>query len=108
MMDWVYGPVSAYGGSEYLLGHGFEVMGATWHHPRAVAEFATYAARRGLTGMCATTWATPSLREWPLACVLLAGKYFQDPFSPVYDQAHDQAHALAASLAGGHADTRGV
>jgi hypothetical protein len=98
MIDWVYSPVPAYGGTEYLLETGFRVMGATWHTPRAIADFSRYAAQRNLYGMCQTVWSGPTLREWPMVCVLLGGKYFQNPRLTEFDQTVAEAKALALEL----------
>lgn len=98
MADWVYGVTRAYAGTEYLLEHGFRVLGATWNSPRAVADFSRFAADHDLYGMCATTWSGLLMNNWPLDCVLLAGKYFQDPYFPEFDRAAAEAIALAYAL----------
>ena len=98
MIDWVYMPVKEYGGSTYLLEKGFRVMGATWHHPRAVPEFSRFAVSHGLYGMCETTWSAPTYRDLPMVCVLLAGKYFQRPDIANDEQGTSEARARAAAL----------
>ena len=100
MIDWVYAPVKAYGGSDYLRQKGFRVMGATWHDPRAIPGFARYAAQSGLYGMCQTTWAPPRAREIPLVCVLVAARLFADPSAGPYDQVLQEAQALALRASG--------
>lgn len=100
MIDWVYSPVKAYGGTEYLLRHGFPVMGATWHTPAAIVEFSRYAAERRLAGMCQTMWSSQSFRDMPLACVLLAGKCFAHPAGLDTDGTQFESQALARSLEG--------
>ena len=103
MLDWVYSPVAAYGGSDYLLEKGFRVMGSTWHTPRAIADFTRYAVERDLYGMCQTTWANPTLRDWPAIPVLTSGKYFMNPALPDLAQAVSEAEALASALTGDQA-----
>lgn len=103
MIDWVYSPVAAYGSTTYLLDKGFRVMGGLWHQPRAIAEFSRFAAQQGLYGMCQTSWASPSVRDWPMVCVLLAARYFGDPTLADDALVLAEARALAAALADGTA-----
>ncbi|NQU11275.1 family 20 glycosylhydrolase [bacterium] len=98
MVDWVYGAVPGYAGTQYLLNQGFRVMGATWNSPRAVANFARFAADHNLYGMCATTWGGMLARNWPLDCVLLAAKLFQDPAVADFDRVAAEAAALAHGM----------
>lgn len=100
MVDWVYGAVQEYVGTQYFLDQGFRVMGATWNTRQAVAEFARFAADHRMYGMCATTWSGMLLNNWPLDCVLLGAKYFQDPNYPDYIGAVEEAKALAYEMAG--------
>ncbi|MHB0938867.1 MAG: family 20 glycosylhydrolase [Armatimonadota bacterium] len=100
MIDWVYSPVQAYGGTEYLREKGFRVMGATWHDPRAIAEFSRYAAQMGLYGMCQTLWAGPTLQELPAACLFLGGKYFAEPMLTDHARVLAEAKAFAAAMTG--------
>jgi len=98
MIDWVYSPVAAYGGTDYLLEKGFRVMGATWHSPRAIADFSRFAAERNLYGMCQTVWADPILRDWPMIPVLVSGKYFMNPLLEDFAGIVEEAQALASAL----------
>lgn len=100
MIDWVYNPVQAYGGSEYLREKGFRVMGATWHDPRAIARFSRYAAQVGLYGMCQTLWAGPTLQELPALSLFLGGKYFAEPMLTDHARVQAEAKAFAAAMAG--------
>jgi len=99
MFDWCYWPVPSYASSEYLLQAGFSVAGATWHIPRAVAEFARYGAERKLFGMCATTWSNPTFRSIPVVCTLMAGRLFRRPFDGPWEVIRDEAEAQAYRLA---------
>jgi|GEM_PF-1526836 len=100
MIDWEYSPVKSYGGTEYLRDKGFRVMGATWHDPRAIAEFSRYAAQTGLYGMCQTLWAGPTLRELPAACLFLGGKYFAEPALTDHARVMAEAKAFATAMTG--------
>jgi hypothetical protein len=101
LFDWSYFPVPSYGSTEYLLGEGFPVVGATWHIPQAVASFARYGAARGLDGLCATTWAPPTFRAIPAICTLMAGRLFRRPFEESWLRVRDDAEAMAFRLAEG-------
>lgn len=106
MLDWVYSPVQAYGGTEYLREQGFRVMGATWHNPRAIAEFSRYAAQTGLYGMCQTLWAGPTLQELPATCLFLGGKYFADPMLTDHARVLAEAKAFATAMTGTLSEAR--
>ena len=99
MVDWVYTPVEAYGGTDYLLEQGYRVMGATWHMASVLPAYCRYAVERELFGMCQTTWSDVSVREWPMLVNLMAAKYFQNPLLENYEEALDEAKALATKLA---------
>jgi len=99
LVDWIYGVVKEYVGTRYFLDHGFRVMGATWNEPLAVADYARFAADHQMYGMCATTWAGMLLPNWPLDCLLLGGKYFQDPYYPDFARAAEEAKTLAYVMA---------
>jgi hypothetical protein len=96
--DWSYWPVGDYGGSRYLRGEGFRVMGATWHDTRVLAPFARFAADEGLLGMIQTTWTAPMLAAVPLTCLLLAGRIFANPHGVCGANAPVEAEALAMEL----------
>jgi len=106
MIDWEYSPVKAYGGTEYLRDNGFRVMGATWHNPRAIAEFSRYAAQTGLYGMCQTLWAGPILQELPAICLFLGGKYFAEPALTDHARAQAEAKAFATAMTGALSEAR--
>lgn len=101
MIDWVYTPVEAYGGTDYLLDKGFRVMGATWHHAAVLPSYLQYAVEQRLFGMCQTTWSGVSVREWPMLVNLMAAKYFQNPCIDDYAAALEEAKALALLLCRG-------
>jgi hypothetical protein len=99
LVNWLYSAMKDYRSTQYFLDQGFRVMGATWNTPKAVAEYARFAADRRMGGMMETTWSGLCHRGWPLDCVLLAGKYFQDPHYPDFNRAAAEAIALAHAMA---------
>jgi len=99
LADWAYSPVPDYGASRYFIEKGFRVMGATWQDPRPLPSFSRFATENGLVGMIQTTWSPPTFGTVPLVFVLLAGKYFQNPFHADMNQALAEAKALALALA---------
>lgn len=98
MVDWVYHVHPDFGGSRYLQKKGFPVMGATWHTPQNIYDFAAFAAQNNLVGMMHTTWCPPRMEEMGMACLLLAGKYFQTPGAPRIATTLPEAESLAFSL----------
>ena len=99
MGDWVYQVVPDFGGSRYLREKGFRVMGATWHTPRNIRDWANFAKQQALAGMIHTTWTVPRIQDINMVCTLLAGKYFQNPAAPPVSDTEPEAEALALSLA---------
>jgi len=56
MADWVYQPFRRYTSVDQLHGAGYRTVGATWFHPRAIAQFSRSARDSGALGMLQTTW----------------------------------------------------
>lgn len=99
MIDWEYGVMKDYGGTKYLTEKGFRVMGATWHDPKAVAVFSKFAKEYGMYGMCQTTWGGPEIKQTPMKPVVIAGKYFNNPFAGPYEKISAEAEAIAYNIA---------
>jgi hypothetical protein len=98
MVDWIYHAVPDYGGSRYLQQHGFRVMGACWHTPSNIREWARAAVSYPLEGMMHTLWTPPRIRDVNVVCTLLAGRYFHHPDEPLLDATIQEAEALGLTL----------
>jgi hypothetical protein len=98
MVDWIYHRVPCFGGSLYLQEKGFRAMGATWHMPENIRDWARFAVEHSLEGLMHTTWTAPAIRDVNLVCTLLAGRYFQDPRAPPPEQLIPEAEALGLAL----------
>ncbi len=98
IVDWIYHKVPDFGGSLYLQEKGFRVMGATWHTPGNIRDWAQFAVAHSMEGMMHTTWTLPTMQDVNMVCTLLAGRYFQDPDAPSADQLIPEAEALGLAL----------
>jgi len=100
MIDWIYHVVPDFGGSRYLQEKGFKVMGACWHTPENIRDWAIFAVKHRLEGLMHTTWAVPRIRDINMVCTLLAGRYFQNPDAGSVEDNVAEAESLSLALVG--------
>lgn len=98
LVDWIYHPVPDFGGSRYLKEKGFRVMGASWHTPGNIRDWAQAAVRYPLDGLMHTLWTPPRIQDVNMVCTLLAGRYFQNPSAPPVAETVPEAEALSLAL----------
>lgn len=90
--DWRYAPAAEYPSVPFYQSHGFPVVGGTWHNPRNILTFSSYAAQRGIDGMLQTTWTgwkteEETLRDHPdqVYAYILGAAWAWNPMRPTLD-----------------------